>query len=128
MKPAAPVAITLVAIALFAAASAARAEVTDRSATGFQIVRTMEVAKPPAAAWAAKAGDPVLWSGKDSLPAATKAAITAHRRPHIYVLGPASAISDAVRDCVGRPDTHYALGSVLNHVLLHQTMIGLEAK
>ena len=50
----------------------------------------------PAAAWAAKAGDPVLWAGKDSLPAATKAAITAHRRPRIYVLGPASAISDAV--------------------------------
>ena len=50
----------------------------------------------PAAAWAAKAGDPVLWADKDSLPAATKAAITAHRRPRIYVLGPASAISDAV--------------------------------
>ena len=39
-----------------------------------------------------------------------------------------AAISDAVRDCVGRADTHYALGSVLNHVLLHQTVIGLEAK
>ncbi|GEL16642.1 TrpB-like pyridoxal phosphate-dependent enzyme [Pseudonocardia asaccharolytica] len=39
-----------------------------------------------------------------------------------------SAISDAVRDCVAREDTHYALGSVLNHVLLHQTVIGLEAK
>ncbi|MGD9528715.1 TrpB-like pyridoxal phosphate-dependent enzyme [Pseudonocardia sp.] len=39
-----------------------------------------------------------------------------------------SAISDAVRDCVGREDTHYALGSVLNHVLLHQTVIGLEAR
>jgi tryptophan synthase beta chain len=39
-----------------------------------------------------------------------------------------SAISDAVRDCVGRADTHYALGSVLNHVLLHQTVIGIEAK
>jgi tryptophan synthase beta chain len=39
-----------------------------------------------------------------------------------------SAISDAVRDAVGRADTHYALGSVLNHVLLHQTVIGLEAK
>lgn len=38
------------------------------------------------------------------------------------------AISDAVRDAVGRDDTHYALGSVLNHVLLHQTVIGLEAK
>jgi len=38
------------------------------------------------------------------------------------------AISDAVRDAVGREDSHYALGSVLNHVLLHQTVIGLEAK
>ncbi len=38
------------------------------------------------------------------------------------------AISDAVRDAVGREDSHYSLGSVLNHVLLHQTVIGLEAK
>jgi hypothetical protein len=38
------------------------------------------------------------------------------------------AISDAVADAVQREDTHYALGSVLNHVLLHQTIIGLEAK
>ncbi|MGH9153680.1 MAG: TrpB-like pyridoxal phosphate-dependent enzyme [Acidimicrobiales bacterium] len=39
-----------------------------------------------------------------------------------------SAISDAVADAASRPDTHYALGSVLNHVLLHQTVIGLEAR
>jgi tryptophan synthase beta chain len=39
-----------------------------------------------------------------------------------------SAISDAVRDAAGRADSHYSLGSVLNHVLLHQTVIGLEAK
>ena len=39
-----------------------------------------------------------------------------------------SAITDAVRDAVSRDDTHYALGSVLNHVLLHQTVIGLEAR
>src|SRR5213595_2443901 len=38
------------------------------------------------------------------------------------------AISDAVRDAVSRDDSHYSLGSVLNHVLLHQTVIGLEAK
>jgi tryptophan synthase beta chain len=38
------------------------------------------------------------------------------------------AISDAVGDAVTRADTHYSLGSVLNHVLLHQTVIGLEAK
>jgi len=38
------------------------------------------------------------------------------------------AISDAVRDAVSRKDSHYSLGSVLNHVLLHQTVIGIEAK
>ncbi|MBI3971354.1 MAG: TrpB-like pyridoxal phosphate-dependent enzyme [Chloroflexi bacterium] len=38
------------------------------------------------------------------------------------------AISEAVEDAATHDDTHYALGSVLNHVLLHQTVIGLEAK
>jgi tryptophan synthase beta chain len=38
------------------------------------------------------------------------------------------AISEAVEDAIKREDTHYALGSVLNHVCLHQTVIGLEAK
>lgn len=36
------------------------------------------------------------------------------------------AISEAVEDAVMREDTRYALGSVLNHVLLHQTVIGQE--
>ena len=38
------------------------------------------------------------------------------------------AISEAVEDAAQRDDTKYSLGSVLNHVLLHQTMIGLETK
>jgi len=38
------------------------------------------------------------------------------------------AISEAVEDAVNREDTKYSLGSVLNHVLLHQTVIGLEAE
>jgi len=38
------------------------------------------------------------------------------------------AISEAVEDAVTHEDTNYALGSVLNHVLLHQTIIGLETK
>jgi len=38
------------------------------------------------------------------------------------------AISEAVEEAVSRDDTHYSLGSVLNHVLLHQTIIGQEAK
>jgi tryptophan synthase beta chain len=37
------------------------------------------------------------------------------------------AISEAVEVAAGRDDTHYALGSVLSHVLLHQTVIGREA-
>jgi len=37
------------------------------------------------------------------------------------------AISEAVEMAAGRDDTKYALGSVLNHVLLHQSVIGLEA-
>ncbi|RJO63584.1 MAG: TrpB-like pyridoxal phosphate-dependent enzyme [Candidatus Omnitrophota bacterium] len=38
------------------------------------------------------------------------------------------AISEAVEEAVKRKDTNYSLGSVLNHVLLHQTVIGLETK
>ena len=38
------------------------------------------------------------------------------------------AISEALEDAFGRDDTKYALGSVLNHVILHQSIIGLEAK
>ena len=38
------------------------------------------------------------------------------------------AISEAVEIAAGRADTNYALGSVLNHVLLHQTVIGEEAR
>jgi tryptophan synthase beta chain len=38
------------------------------------------------------------------------------------------AISEAVEDAATHSDTNYSLGSVLNHVLLHQTVIGQEAK
>ena len=38
------------------------------------------------------------------------------------------AISEAVEDAAMREDTKYSLGSVLNHVLMHQTIIGLETK
>lgn len=37
------------------------------------------------------------------------------------------AISEAVEEAVGDKDTKYSLGSVLNHVLLHQTVVGQEA-
>jgi len=38
------------------------------------------------------------------------------------------AISEAVEDAATHNDTNYALGSVLNHVMLHQTVIGIEAQ
>lgn len=38
------------------------------------------------------------------------------------------AISEAVEEAASRKDTNYTLGSVLNHVLLHQTIIGQEAR
>jgi len=38
------------------------------------------------------------------------------------------AISEAIEDALNRDDTFYSIGSVANHVLLHQTIIGLEAK
>jgi hypothetical protein len=50
----------------------------------------------PAAAWAAKAGDPILFTDKDDLPSDTRAALSAHQQPKIYVLGPPSVISSKV--------------------------------
>jgi putative cell wall-binding protein len=50
----------------------------------------------PAAGWAAKSGDPVLWASRDSLPPETTSAIKAHGKPDIYVLGPEDVISEGV--------------------------------
>ncbi|MBD3387849.1 MAG: TrpB-like pyridoxal phosphate-dependent enzyme [Candidatus Altiarchaeales archaeon] len=38
------------------------------------------------------------------------------------------AISEAVNDAMAKENTHYSLGSVLNHVCIHQSVVGLEAK
>jgi len=67
----------------------------------------------------AKSGDPVLFTHRDSLPAATRAAIAAHQQPRIYVLGPSSVISpDVTRELrklgtvirVGLPEWSQKLG------------------
>ena len=52
-------------------------------------------------------------------------AVLERRADHPGSLG--IAISEAVEIAAQREDTKYALGSVLNHVLLHQTVVGLEA-
>ena len=50
----------------------------------------------PAAAWAARAGDPVLYAETESLPAPTVRALKRHHDVPVYVLGPSSAISSQV--------------------------------
>jgi hypothetical protein len=50
----------------------------------------------PAAAWAARSGDPVLFSAADKLPAVTKKALKHRPKVPVFVLGPSSAISSEV--------------------------------
>ena len=52
----------------------------------------------PAAAWAAKSGDPVLFVRRNAIPPETRAALRAHQQPKIYVLGPPTVISNRVVD------------------------------
>ena len=51
----------------------------------------------PAASWAARSGDPVLFSGRDEVPAATLEALRRHEGVPVYVLGPESVISEQAR-------------------------------
>jgi len=50
----------------------------------------------PAAAWAAKSGDPILFVARDNIPRETRVALNAHRQPKIYVLGPPDVVSEKV--------------------------------
>lgn len=50
----------------------------------------------PAAAYAAKSGDPILFARRDTLPAATRAALKTHQQPKIYVLGPSKVVGPKV--------------------------------
>jgi putative cell wall-binding protein len=65
----------------------------------------------PAAAWAAKAGDPVLFVHRTSVPQETKAALLAHDQPRIYVLGPPSTVSAAVATELKKLGTVKRLGA-----------------
>lgn len=56
----------------------------------------------PAAGWAAKSGDPVLWVRRGEVPPDTVAAIRAREDPRIYVIGPPEAIGEAVVQRLGR--------------------------
>ncbi|MCW3066654.1 MAG: hypothetical protein JWN32_3826 [Solirubrobacterales bacterium] len=50
----------------------------------------------PAAGWAARSGDPILFVTSTGVPAPTKQAIRSHQGAHVYVLGPRSVIPTAV--------------------------------
>ena len=56
----------------------------------------------PAAAWAARSGDSVLFVKQNEIPPATQRALAAHEQPSIYVLGPEEAVSENVVKRLGR--------------------------
>jgi ell wall binding domain 2 (CWB2) len=56
----------------------------------------------PAAAWAARSGDPVLFSGRNQVPSATLAALRRHAAAAVYVVGPESVISKAAVSQIAR--------------------------
>jgi hypothetical protein len=60
----------------------------------------------PAAAWAARSGDPVLYSRADKLPQPTVAALKRNPEIPVYVLGPASVISPGVLREIAKIDKH----------------------
>jgi hypothetical protein len=59
----------------------------------------------PAAAWAAKAGDPVLYVTRDSVPPETQAALKFHQQPKIYLLGPPDVVSAKVEKALAKLGT-----------------------
>jgi putative cell wall binding repeat protein len=75
----------------------------------------------PAAAWAARSGDPVLFTGPKQVPSATLAALRRHAAATVYILGPESVISKDVVKQVGRVSATVqrvgATGAVQNALL-----------
>jgi hypothetical protein len=75
----------------------------------------------PAAAWAARSGDPVLFSGRNQVPSATLAALRRHAAAAVYVLGPESAISKGAVSQIARVSASVqrvgATGAVQNALL-----------
>ncbi len=81
----------------FAAAADGRTSINVVIASGTQPAYAM-----PAAGWAAESGEPILFVDGATIPAATRQALMAHQKPHIYVLGPPSVIPDSTLKELGR--------------------------
>jgi hypothetical protein len=90
----------------FALAAAIDALATDLAGRPSQNILIVSKDEPgfamPAAAWAAKAGDAVLFTERDVLPPATRRAIRRHELPGIYVLGPREVIGAKVERALQR--------------------------
>lgn len=56
----------------------------------------------PAATWAARSGDAVLFVKRNAIPPPTRKALAAHEKPNIYLLGPPSVVSPQVESQLGR--------------------------
>jgi hypothetical protein len=65
----------------------------------------------PAAGFAAESGEPILFVTHSGVPTATRQALLAHQKPHIYVLGPSSVIPDSVLNELGKYGTVKRIGS-----------------
>jgi hypothetical protein len=72
-----------------------RSRLADQPQPSHLLVASLEDPRyaMPAAAWAARSGDPVLLTGRDDLPAATARALRRHRGVPVYVLGPPEVVS-----------------------------------
>ena len=80
-----------------AAIAALREKLTGRPPRHIVVASTANPAfAMPAAAWAARSGDPVLFTGPNDLAKPTAKALKAHPQTPVYVLGPSSAISSSV--------------------------------
>ncbi len=90
-------------VRLAATIDAFRTDVAKRPSANVVIV---SVDQPqfamPAASWAAKSGDSVLFTERNALPRATRQAINRHEQPRIYVLGPEHVISSEVERSLRR--------------------------
>lgn len=82
----------------------------------------------PAAAWAARSGDPVLYTDAKKLPATTAAALRKHPKVPVFVLGPTAAISRDVLGEIATIDRHVKRvageGAVANAVALARYRAG----
>jgi len=86
--------------------------IQGRTSANVMIASTTNAAYAmPAAGWAAESGDPVLFVSGSGIPAATRQALLAHQNPHIYVLGPASVISNSILSALRKYGTVKRVGA-----------------